>query len=221
VLKGYIVVFDFETSSKFHKKAQILSLASKVINVRNLTVVEDSEFYTLVRPENVDAIESEALEKNKLTIAELTDEKVPSIEAVWHQWVSYLSKYKTGKGVWDNPIAGGFNILGYDLPIVQRYAERFGTVDKEGNQALFHPRDKFDLLDDITRITWCNPQFARSKALDVVRRWMGIPLDGAHNALVDVDHCVDLTIKFLKTYRWLANKNFFENSYNRNAEAQV
>ena len=192
---NYYVFWDTETSSIDPNVAQILSLGAVAVDPRRLEIIEDSEFYTLVKPEDEATIEPKALEVNKLKLEDLR--QAPTIETAWKSFVSYLDKYKKGKNKWGRPIAGGYNIVGYDLIIAERLNNKFGLKD------LFHPRDKLDVMQDMFRWTESNAEIT-SLSFDNMRQWLGMSQeskDNAHNALSDAKDAAYLGIRLLNLYR--------------------
>ena len=148
------IVFDFETGSKNPHKAQPTQLAAVAIHGRKLTPQPGGFFNSEIRPilddekaieMGLDPLEEEALSitrKDRKTLA-----KAPQPKQVWEKFVKFVNKYNFKKTQWFAPIPVGYNIINYDMIIIQRLCEQFGPVDKNGNQALFHKIHKVDVLD--------------------------------------------------------------------------
>lgn len=165
-----------------------------------------------MRPENFAEVEDEALAVNHLTIAEL--EKAPEAKLVWTQWVSWLQKHNTSKkgvsDIWGAPVPCGYNIIGYDIPITNKYAQKWGPWDdKFGRNKLFHPISKFDIMDHVW--FYCeNNSDIHSIALTTILAYMGYDkekIENAHNALVDVKNCWAIGEKLMRMQRWLTTKD--------------
>lgn len=199
MITNTLIIYDFETSSTDIDTTQILSIGAVAVDPRKLEVIASSEFYSLVQPEDEKTVQPKALEVNKLTLDELR--KAPVIDVVWKNFAGYVGNY--GKTLWKKPIPGGFNISGFDNPICRRMNARFKTE-------LWHPFLYYDVLDDIKRWTWNNPEI-KSMSFDNIRKWMGMPSEGAHNALQDSKDAATLAIRFLKLYESIKPK--FANSF--------
>ena len=105
------------------------------------------------------------------------------------------------------PIACGYNILGFDLPIIERISAKYS----KGKQ-VFHPRDKIDLMH------WMFPWFenspeVKSFSMDNMRDYFGMASAGAHDALQDVKDTAKLFCRFQKLYRRTAEKVKFRNAF--------
>lgn len=160
---------------------------------------------------NLDPIEDEALKITNIKVEEL--ESAPELNIVWSNFVEFVNRYNPKKSQWNAPVRAGFNIKNFDDEIIRRCCEQFGPFDKNySSQALFHPFNTFDVIDDIYKWTENNIDI-KSISMDSVRLWMGLPKDGAHNSLVDVRQGVEIMIKFLKLYRHFAPKIKFENCF--------
>ena len=212
---NYYICFDFETSSVDPYTTQVLSIGAVAIHPKKLEIVPNSEFYTLVQPEDKDRVEAKALEINKLTMAELLDNKNPTIEGAWKSFVKYIKTYNTGNNVFTKPIPVGYNIVNYDLIIVDRLARRFKNVDSSGSPNIFHFRDKIDLIHDVFKWTE-NRNDITSLSFDNIRGWMGLSSDGAHHALKDSQDAAKLAIKFLGLYRYISPRVEFKECFKNN-----
>lgn len=197
---NYYAVYDFETSGIDPEICQPLSLGVVIVHPKKLEIV--SEFYSLIKFENLEELQSEkgkeALEKNKLKIEDL--EVAPSLQNVWKNFVSFIKQYKMGSNSWGNPIAGGYNIVNYDNVIINRLAKRFNTLNKEGKPDIFHPRDSFDCM--LHMFSWLeNKDEIRSYSFDNMRKFLGITQANAHNSLEDSRDAAKLMIRLIKMYR--------------------
>lgn len=205
-----LVSFDFETSGINPETCQPLSLGAVAIHPKKLEIIEGSEFYSLIKPEEPDKVPQEALNVNKLNMEELM--KAPSLGVVWNNFVNYLKQYRSGKNVWGNPIRAGFNIVSYDDVIIGRLARRFGNVDKDGRPDIFHPRDCFDAIHHL--FAHLENSDIRSYSFDNMREFLGMKSTGqAHNALSDSEDAAKLIIRLLNYYRKLNSVEKFRGSF--------
>ena len=215
-----IIVFDFETGSRNPHKTQPVQIAAVAIHGRKLTIQPDGEFNSLIRPVlddeeaiklGLDPIEDEALAVNGKTREELA--KAPQPKVVWDKFANFVNRYNFKKTPYYAPIAAGYNIIGFDLPIVQRMCEKYGPVDKKtGQQTLFNKIHKVDMLD----IVWMwmeNNADVKSLSMDSMRDLFGISKENAHDALQDVKDTANLMIRFMKLHRRVAPKITFEKSF--------
>ena len=177
--KNYICVLDFETGSPNCKTCPVLSLAAIVLHPRTLEPIRNNgeieEFYSLIKPPKGDfsKIEQGALNVNKLTMEEI--ENAPEEEQVWAMFVNFVKKFNKGSSQWDFPIAAGYNIANFDLPIIERLCNRYKTINKD-RQNLFHPRDFFDVMNEFIWWFESNPDI-KSYSLDNMRTYLGMPKD--------------------------------------------
>lgn len=204
-----LCVFDFETSSRDKSTTQILQIGAVILNRNNLKIMD--EFKLLVKPDDFTIIEEEALAVNRLSIAEL--EKAIDTSTAWKQFTTWVNKYNKSKhafNAFDAPIPCGYNINGFDLPIVARYCEKYGPYDiKRKSQKLFHPIHKIDIMDHM--FFWMENNADLNK-LDLVSlmEYMGFDKEkvaGAHDALVDVKNTTEILVKLLTMQRYLTGKN--------------
>lgn len=214
--------FDVESGSRNANKAQLTQIAAIAFDARKLEILPNGIFMSYCKPilddekaieAGLDPIQQEALDITHITREQL--EAAPDTEVVWKNFCAFVAGFKVGKSDWDNPIPTGFNIVNYDLKIIDRMCQKYGPWDDTwGIQRVFHPLDKFDVMHDIFRFTEdITINSKNSKSMDAVRKWMGISEDNAHDALKD---CLDgyfLVKKFIKLYRWTGKKVQFENSF--------
>ena len=215
-----IIVFDFETGSRNPHKTQPVQIAAVAIHGRKLTIQPGGYFESLIRPElydekaiamGVDPIEDEALSGNGKTREELA--KAPSAKTVWKKFANFVNKYNWKKTPYFAPIPAGYNIIGFDLPIVQRLCEQHGPVDKKtGKQTLFNKIHKIDMLDTVWMWMENNPDI-KSLSMDSMRDLLGMSKENAHDAMQDVKDTANLMIAFMKLHRRIAPKVKFEKAF--------
>ena len=215
-----IICFDYETGGANPLTAQPTQIAAIAIHGRKLTLQPGGVFNSGIRPiiddekaieAGVAPLEEKALEitrKNRKDLA-----KAPPPKIVWGKFAEFVNQYNWKNTSFTAPIAAGFNIIGYDMPIVNRMCKEFGPYDeKKQQQKLFNPIFKIDLMDHI--YCWFeNNQDVKSYNMDYLREYFGLPKDNAHDALQDVKDTANILIKFLKLQRNLLKKVRFEKSF--------
>ena len=215
-----IIVFDFETGSRNPHKTQAIQIAAVAIHGRKLTIQPGGHFESLMRPVldddkaiemGIDPIEDEALAVNGKTREELA--KAPQPKTVWKKFANFVNKYNWKKTPYFAPIPAGYNIIGFDLPIVQRLCEQHGPVDKKtGKQTLFNKIHKIDMLDTVWM--WMeNNADVKSLSMDSMRDLLGMSKENAHDAMQDVKDTANLMIAFMKLHRRIAPKVKFEKAF--------
>jgi len=225
MLKRDIVVFDLETGGRNPFTCQPTQIAAVALDGRNLK--PKGEFCSGIWAETDDDKAIEAglapIEEGALKVTGQTREEIakfPTPESVWRKFVSFVNRFNYKKTSWFAPIGAGWNTLGYDMPIINRMAEKYGQWDdKRNQQTLFHQIFHVDMMQNM--YMWMEAdQDVKSLSLDTMRERFGIPKEGAHDALKDVKDTADILAKFLKTHRavyrnleldqCLAGKSMFE-----------
>lgn len=215
-----IIVFDFETGGANPHTCQPTQIAAIAIHARKLEMQPGGVFNSEMRPivddekavaAGVAPLEEKALEitrKNRQDLA-----KAPPPKIVWNKFAEFCNQYNFKNNSFTAPIAAGYNINGYDMPIVQRMCEQYGPVDaKNGKQKIFNPIFKIDLMDHI--YCWFeNNQDVKSYNMDYLRDYFGLSKDNSHDALQDVKDTANLLIKFLRMQRNLLKKIKFEKTF--------
>lgn len=201
-----IIVFDFETGSRNPYKTQPTQLAALAIDGRNFKL--KGTFNSEIRPilDDEKAIEAglDPLQEEALKITRKTREglaKAPTPKTVWKKFVTFVEQYNWQGTSFFAPIPAGFNIISFDMVIINRLCKEFGPYDeKRETQKLFHQIYKIDLMDNIFMWTEGDPSI-KSISMDSLRDRMGISKDNAHDALQDVKDTANIMIKFMKTHR--------------------
>jgi DNA polymerase III epsilon subunit-like protein len=208
------IIFDFETGSRNPHRTQPTQIAALALDGRNLAVKGqfNSEIQPIFDDEKaislgLDPIEDEALKITNKTRDQLSS--APSLKSVWSKFTKFVSQYNWKGDAFFNPIPVGFNIIGFDLIIIDRLCKEYGTYDDERRQQkLFSKVYKIDIMDNIFTWTESDPS-VRSISMDSLRERMGLSSDGAHDALQDVKDEANIFIKLLKTHRAVyQNVNF-------------
>ena len=205
-VRNNIIVFDFETGGINPHECQPTQLAALALDGANLNMLASFNSEMWAETDDDKAIEKglSPLQAGALKVTGKTREqiaKAPKPSAVWSKFVAFVKKYNKNNTQWGRPIPCGYNIINYDLPIINRMAKVFGPYDdKYLRSTLFHPIRKIDMLDDMFMWTESDPSVT-SISMDNVRKRMGMSEDGAHDALQDVKDTANIMIKFLKTRR--------------------
>lgn len=221
----YICVFDYETASPRRETCDIIQIAGAVIDDRRLVVLD--EFVSWVKPDfdgpgfDKDTIQWHA-DVRKISYDAMMDKirDAPTMDVVWPMWVSWVDKYNKSRGNktgFNAPVPAGFNIIGFDIPITDRYCLQYGPTEKnrksgEQEPRLFNKVFKFDLMDHMWFWTEniSDPEVKTSISLGPLKTWMGFPkesFDGAHDALQDVRDTTKIIIKLFAAQRFLTSKN--------------
>lgn len=221
-----ICVFDFETDGKNPEQCSPVQIAAVMIDPLQLEIVDGSEFNINFKPEVLEQSESYKYETDILDfhakvrgchtediLAEW--KKYPKQELSWSLFTNYLDKYhsrSSKKSQFSAPIAAGYNIYRFDLPIISRLSKKYGNTNKEGNSDIFYPRDVIDLMNLVFYWFEHNNEL-KSYTLDSLRDYFGIDKTGAHDALKDVQDTAEILIRFMKLHRNLSKKIKFKNSF--------
>ena len=225
-MKNKICVFDFETDGKDPYVCSPVQLACVMIDPEKLDIVPNSEFNINLKPElldkdpehqyDIELLEFHAKAQKSTAIEVLNSwKKFPSQKQSWGQFVNYLDKYhsrSSRRNMFSAPIAAGYNILRFDLPIVDRVAGKYKNVGKDKTNNIFHPRDKIDLMH-LMFLWFENNNEVKSLSLDNMRDYFGMSKDNAHDALGDVRDCAEILIRFLRLHRNMASKIKFRDSF--------
>ena len=215
-----VIVFDFETTGQNPHKCQPTQIAAVAIHARKLTLQPGGVFESKIRciaddekaiAAGFDPVEEGALEKTRKTRAEIA--KGPMPKTVWKKFGQFVDKFNFKGSNWTAPIAAGYNINSYDMPIVNRMCKAFGPWDdKREEQRLFNPIFTMDLMQHI--YCWFeNNADVKGYSMDYMRDYFGLSKDNAHDALQDVKDTANILIKFLKMQRNLSGKIKFEKAF--------
>lgn len=229
-----ICVFDFETDGSDPETCSPVQLSALMIDINRLEIIDNSEFNIFLKPERLDS-------KNEVDISVYSDSDIlewhgkvkgvekeqifdswktyPSQKHSWEQFMGYLDNYhvvtRKSKSQFSAPIAAGYNILRFDMKIINRLSKKYGNVNKEKTTNIFHPRDTIDLMN-VVWLWLSNANDIKSLSLDSLRDYLGIDKTNAHDALKDVKDCAELLIRFLRLHKNLASKVQFKNSFINN-----
>ena len=200
------IVFDFETGSRNPHKTQPTQIAAIALDGRNFSVKGsfNSEIKPILDDEKaikagVDPIEDGAVRVTNKTREELA--KAPALKSVWKKFCTFVDQYNWKKDPFYNPIPVGYNIIGFDMIIINRLCKEYGQWDNSREQQkLFSKVFKVDLMDNMFMWTEGDPS-VRSISMDTLRERMGLSTENAHDALQDVKDTANIFIKLAKTHR--------------------
>jgi DNA polymerase III epsilon subunit-like protein len=221
-----ICVFDFETDGCDPTVCSPVQIAAVMIDPIHLEIIDGSEFNINFKPEVLEnndnyKYETDILDFHSKVKACSQDEilkswyQYPKQDHAWKLFVNYLDKYHTRsskKSQFSAPIAAGYNIYRFDLPIVDRLSKKYGNVNKENRTDIFFPRDVVDAMNLVFYWFEHNNDL-KSYTLDTLRDYFGIDKDGAHDASKDVKDTAEIIIRFMKLHRNLGQKIKFKNAF--------
>lgn len=231
MISNKICVFDFETDGKNPNECSPVQLSAVMIDPIKLEIIPKSYFNTFLKPEKLvteasvdnpytdsDILEWHGKIKNISSEQVLADWKqYPEQKHAWSQFVSYLDKYHSKanggkKSQFTAPIASGYNILRFDMNIVNRLSVKYGNTNKENETCLFHPRDKIDIMHLFGMWMSYVPDI-KGLSLDTMRDYLGIDKTNAHDATKDVEDCAQILVRFLKLHKKLGQQIKFKDSF--------
>lgn len=219
------IVFDMETGGVNPHTCQPTQLAAIAIDGRRLTPkgVFNSEIRAVVDDKKAIELGLGVIEEGALKVTGKTREgidKAPELKVVWEKFISFVNQHNFKGTSFFAPVPVGYNIINYDMIIVNRLCQKFGPYDEKSlRQKLFHQIYKIDMLDNVFMWTENDPN-VKSRSMDSMRERMGLSKDGAHDALQDVKDTANIFIKFLKTHR-AVSKNFVIDQAFANGELYV
>lgn len=227
-----ICVFDFETDGSDPNVCSPVQLSAIMVDAQRLEIIKDSEFNAFLKPERIEQSKADV----ELSIYDDSDilewhgkikgidksqvlenwKNYPDQRHTWQQFLGYLDNYhlknRKTKSQFSAPIACGYNIIRFDMKIINRLSYKYGNINKENNTNIFHPRDQIDLMN-VSWLWFENISDIKSLALDNLREYLGIDKTNAHDALKDVKDCAEMLIRFLRLHRNLSSKIKFRNSF--------
>ena len=212
------IVFDFETGSRNGRTTQPTQIAAIALDGRNLALkgTFNSEIKPILDDDEAIAAGVDPIEDGALKVTNKTREalaKAPSLKSVWSKFTKFVDQYNWKGEPFFAPIHVGYNIIGFDMHIINRLCEEFGPWDKKSHQnKLFSKVYKVDLMDNIFMWTEGDPSF-KSISMDSLREKMGLASENAHDALQDVKDTANIFIKMLKTHRAVYQNIEFEKAF--------
>ena len=201
-----IIVFDFETGGRDPNTCQVTQLAALALDGRNFNLkgTFNSEIWAEVDDDKAMKKGLAPVEEGALKVTGKTREqiaKAPKPKVAWKKFCAFVDKYNWKGTSFFAPIPAGYNILGYDMIIIDRLCKEYGPWDEtRQKQKLFHQIHKIDMMDNYWMWTEGDPSI-KSRSMDSIRERMGMSTENAHDALQDVKDTTNLMIKFMKTHR--------------------
>jgi len=220
------ICIDFETTSKYSSTTQPVQIAAVAIHGRKLEIKPGTEFQSLIRPIfdeeeckrlNLDPLTDDAISKHGKTREML--ENAPSLKSVWQNFTQYCKQFNTGTSNFTAPIATGYNIKNFDMPIVQRICAsepyKYGPVNKEGKQDLFSIITSVDMFDFMFAFFENNQEVNSLSADNLIRGYMGYSKGTAHDAMSDVMMTAELFCRTMHMMRRVMSKNDLKGAFAR------
>jgi len=204
-----LICFDFETGSRYPETTEIVQIGACAIKRNNLEIV--GQFQSLVKPEDFDALEDEALPVNGLTKEQLKE--APECSTVFPMFAEWIRKYNINKdkNPFGAPIPVFFNGDNFDMPIMSRYCNKYGYWNSKRNeQSVLYSTMSFDVMKHMWLWTRNNSELKNNRLVTILE-YMGVPKEeiekGAHDALWDTMWTARIAIKLLKLAEHLTEIN--------------
>ena len=207
-----IMVFDFETGSRNPHRTQPTQIAAIALDPRKLTIKPNgtfnSEIRAIIDDDKAIAAGFDPLEEKALEITGKTRKGIdasPDVKLVWKQFCKFVNSFNWKKSQFFAPVPAGYNINGFDRPIISRLCKAFGPTNKEGQQAIFSKVFKIDIMDDMWLCAENDPDWPKV-TMDVMRKKTGMGSENAHDALQDVRDTAQIIKASMVMKRDLAKK---------------
>lgn len=174
----------------------------------------DSEFNLLVKPlrgkqcaeAGLQELDNGAIRIHGKT-HEMLEKDGVSLESALNNFKDYINSHAQTKGKWKLPIAAGYNIINYDIPIIKRDLAKFDM------SYIFHPRDVVDIMQLMFLFFENDKNVTSLSADNLIRGHMGYSKGKAHDALGDVIMTAELLCKSLRLIRKIAASTKFEKCF--------
>lgn len=214
--KNYLC-FDFETTGVNPLTCEPTQIACVALDSRTLDVIPGSEFKSLMKPldlreDNVDLLNNIAAAQQKTGISYEMLVDAPEQKEVWNEFVDHIKRYsKTPKSTFQAPIPLGYNIIGYDMKIINRLAKLYGPWDEKKEQnKVFNPMFHMDLMYIVFQWFESFDEEADfhpdNMKLETVGSFVGEDVSGTHDALVDVMITANIFRRFMLKTRQYSQK---------------
>lgn len=204
----YAIVFDFETDSKNCQEANIIQIGAVGIDLRNLEIDDATELNIMVCPDDVNRQDyyethagtinwhAERLNKNPQDFIEGLKTGMKEKDA-WTEFLNYCKDLSPGQSYNQMPIAAGHNIRGFDLPICERYKDKYNT------RYPFMKRDVLDSMELMAPWLMFASKAPKNLKLGTLCEFFELEADGLHDALFDVRQTAKIVQRFLKFYQYI------------------
>lgn len=210
-----IIVFDFETThlDPHSDYCNPIEIGAVAINSKYFKVIPGSEFYLDVRPPDIDKEDFYANRKSTIDwhiglkpgrtvegLIEKWSKGTPEKEAI-KMFIDYCMTYKWGKSYDTAPIAGGTNIIDYDIPILERLTSKYKF------KYPFFKRDRYEIQQLCLYTLGYSLDRPRAYNMDNLRNFFGLSDTDCHQALFDAKQEAQI-IEFLGGKLKTFSKNF-------------
>ncbi len=203
-----IVVYDLETTGINKNTVFPVQFAAIVVDGISLKIKDKEVFNQMCRPPDFDNMckdngllefHSKHRGISKEEFIKLVDSS-PPMDVVFSQFLQFIGQYKfKGK----DPVLGGFNIVNYDNPILERLLN--------GKKGVWNPIFFLDAMQIC--YTWLRGAELRSMSLDSLREYFGLT-KGGHEALKDCKDSALILTRFLGYHNKLAvSKDYFAGAF--------
>lgn len=219
-----IVIFDTETDGgivkgKFQPNlfakgdASVIQYACIALDTDKVEYIPGSEFFTWVLPEDID--DENYIENHQDTLnwhANLRDISVEdfvnqikengiSQKLALEQFSEHVRQYGTPRA---QPGAGGQNIRGFDLPIIDILCTKYKVKPPFSAKWQNH----WDLMDVTSKWFPYAEQAPRNLSMDTLRDWYRLedPAGQSHDALTDVKHEGYFIKRFMNLHKTMVRK---------------
>lgn len=215
-----IVVFDTETdgfnvadTNNVLGTDSVIQYGAIALDTDKVEYIPGSEFFTWVLPEDID--DDNYIEKHEKTLnwhASIRNIEVKEfVKTIKSKGISQklaLEKFsehcRQYGGIRSPPGAGGQNIFGFDLPIVESLCNKYKVKYPFSSKWQNH----WDLLEVTTKWFKYAEEKPRGVSMDELRRWFNVEDEGgqAHDALCDVLHEGYFIKRFMNLHKTMIKK---------------
>lgn len=195
VHKKNFCVIDTETTGLLREpKAEAIEVACLALNGTDFS--EIGRYESLIQPQNIVLNEpvptwsQRAFEVNKIKIEDLA--KAPMAEEVCGKLIGMFGQLK-------KPILVGHNVIGFDIPILQRL---FSSCGYDLNSYIFSPTiDTYTL----SYVLWQGDASMPNVKLGTVAQKMSVEMPNSHRAMADVEANAEVFRKLMCGFANLGN----------------
>lgn len=217
---NHFAITDIETTALNTQTCQLTQICTIILNPRTLRIETNGIFNSEIQPiwddERAMAagwgpVESKALEVTRKTKENL--DKAPPFKIVWDKYLQFHKRFNPTRSAYKAPIFVGYNIINFDMPIIERLCLKYGPTYKDRG-SLFSPMHRYDVFDMFEGYTENNPDIAGMKLSDAAQ-WMGIDVaeESLHDALTDTKVCANIFVKLMHLQREVAKQTDFQRAY--------
>lgn len=218
----WVLVFDFETDSPDPETCNPVQLAAVPVNPETLEIKRDDSFNVVMKPPGIEKETYFTPEREKTIQWHANNygcqtenviekwKKGTTQKLAWKNFCTFCAKYEVDKrpGQWyTEPIPAGYNIIGFDMVIMNRLAKKHKTK---------LPLSKVTKLDMMDNMFWWfeNLEEPSSYKMDTLRTFFGMKAEGvAHDALQDVFDEAEIITRFMKFHRRQARVDKFKGAF--------